>query len=90
MACCLVFCVNSVFGLPSDNIGEMHPYTSISVNSVRRQVEAGPSNVVKHMQVTTKHAVALVDKSDVSLGGGIHSSQCVHVYIGFKLKRNVL
>jgi hypothetical protein len=59
---CLSSYVDSVFGLPSSDVGEMHSHTIISVDSVTREVEAGSFSVVKHLQVTAMHVVTLVER----------------------------
>jgi hypothetical protein len=58
---CVSSYVDNGFGSPSRNVGDTHPHTLISVDSVTREVEAGPSSVVKHVQVTAKHAVTSVE-----------------------------
>jgi hypothetical protein len=55
------FLCNGVFGLPSSNTGKTHPHATISEESVIREVEAEQSSVVKNVQITTKHAVALAE-----------------------------
>jgi hypothetical protein len=47
VARCLSSCISSVFALPSSDVGERHPHTIISLDTVTMEAEAGPSSVVK-------------------------------------------